>query len=175
LIAGNDGSYIASTGVIAASDVDAVFTVATYTLVGDGSGATGITNGVNGDIVGVDPMLTLLAANGGLTPTIALSRVSPAIDAGSNPLGLTTGQRGYGPRNVGGLTDIGAYEFGASAPKPVRITVKVVKVKGVREIEVFNAGTHNVRLAVYPFGKSYRGTFQVPVVTSTATASSTSS
>jgi hypothetical protein len=161
LIAGNTGSYIASTGVIPASDVDAVFTVATNTLVGDGGGASGITNGVNGDIVGVDPMLTLLAANGGVTPTIALSRGSPAIDAGSNPLGLTTDQRGYGPRNVNRFTDIGAYEFGATVPKLVRITVKVVKVKGVREIEVFNAGTHKLRFAVYPFGKSYRGTFQV--------------
>jgi hypothetical protein len=121
----------------------------------------GITNGVNGEIVGVDPMLNLVAANGGPTPTIALSRGSPAIDAGSNPLGLTTDQRGYGPRNVNGITDIGAYEFGAIAPMPVRITVKVVNVKGVSEIEVFNAGTHYLKFAVFPFGKSYRGTFQV--------------
>src|SRR5439155_25242161 len=37
---------------------------------------------------------------------------SPAIDAGSNPAGLTTDQRGYGfARTVGPASDIGAFEF----------------------------------------------------------------
>jgi hypothetical protein len=37
---------------------------------------------------------------------------SPAINAGSNPLGLTTDQRGGGfPRVLGGAADMGAYEY----------------------------------------------------------------
>jgi hypothetical protein len=161
LIAENNGSFNANTGSFPPSDSDASFTVASNTLLGDGDGADGISNGVKGNIVGVDPKIDSIGFNGGPTPTIALLRGSPAIDAGSNPLGLTTDQRGYGPRNVNGITDIGAYEFGATAPRAVRITVKIVKVNGAREIEVFNAGTHVLRFSVYPFGRSYRGTFQV--------------
>jgi len=161
LIADNIGRYNSSTGLYGPSDAVASFKVASNTLLGEGAAVGGITNGVDGNIVGVDPKIEPIGFNGGPTPTIALSPQSPAIDAGSNPLGLTTDQRGYGPRAVGGLTDIGAYEVGATAPTPVRIAVKVVKAKGVREIEVFNAGTNVLRFAVYPFGKSYRGTFQV--------------
>jgi hypothetical protein len=47
---------------------------------------------------------------------MALSPGSPAIDAGSNPLDLTADQRGYSPRVVGAVADMGAYEFGAVAP-----------------------------------------------------------
>jgi hypothetical protein len=85
-------------------------------LIGNGDGAAGFTDGVNGDIVGttaspVDPLLGPLQNNGGPTETQALQTGSPAIDAGSNPLGLTTDQRGTGfPRVVGSSADIGAYE-----------------------------------------------------------------
>ena len=42
---------------------------------------------------------------------------SPAINAGSNPLALTTDQRGAGfPRVVGGAADMGAYESGTAIP-----------------------------------------------------------
>ena len=67
---------------------------AANTLWQDGGGATGIFNGVAGNLVGVDPKLGPLQSNGGPTPTMALLPGSPAIDAGSNPLGLTTDQRG---------------------------------------------------------------------------------
>ena len=43
----------------------------------------------------------------------------------------------------------------------MRLTVKIVKVKGVREIEVFYPGAKVPQFVVFPFGKSYRGTFQV--------------
>jgi hypothetical protein len=55
-----------------------------------------------------------LADNGGPTQTHALQANSPAINAGSNPDGLTTDQRGFGPRAVGGVADIGAFEVGAT-------------------------------------------------------------
>jgi hypothetical protein len=65
-----------------------------------------------GNLIGVDPMLGLLtSAIPGLTRTHALLPGSPAINAGSNPLGLTTDQRGLGfPRVSGGAPDMGAYE-----------------------------------------------------------------
>ena len=54
-----------------------------------------------------------LQDNGGPTETHAIDFDSIAVDAGSNPAGLATDQRGYWPRDVGGVTDIGAYEYGA--------------------------------------------------------------
>jgi hypothetical protein len=71
----------------------------------------------NGNLVGtstapIDPKLAPLANNDGPTPTYALLKGSPAIDMGANPASLTTDQRGSGfLRAVGGLTDIGAYEY----------------------------------------------------------------
>jgi hypothetical protein len=55
-----------------------------YNLIGDAASAGGLTNGVNGNIVGVDPALVLgpLADNGGPTKTHALLPNSPAINAG---------------------------------------------------------------------------------------------
>ena len=78
---------------------------------------------------GPDPLLGPLAYNGGTTRTHALLAGSPAINAGSNPLALTTDQRGAGfPRVVGGATDMGAYESGHGGavrqfrvPEPVRL------------------------------------------------------
>ncbi len=145
------------------------FAGASNTLLEDGSGATGISSGSAGNLVGLDPKLGPLQSNGGPTPTMALLPGSPALDAGSNPLTLTTDQRGFGPRVVGPAADIGAYEFGATAPAPPPppppasgpIAVKVKNVKGRREIFVYEAGTTHLRFAFYPFGKSYRGTFQV--------------
>jgi len=67
-----------------------------------------------GDIIGVDPMLSSLADNGGEFMTCALQKGSPAIDAG-DPAFVgppTFDQRGEGfSRVVNGRIDIGAYEF----------------------------------------------------------------
>jgi len=144
-------------------DIDGTFANATNTLLGVGAGGTGIANGVNGNLVGVDPMLGPLQNNGGPTPTLAVLSGSPAKGAGSNPLGLTADQRGYTPRGSAGATDIGAFQSGASAPSGGggKITVKIVNVKGHRQIRVYNAATGALKFEVYPFGTSYRGTFQV--------------
>jgi hypothetical protein len=65
-----------------------------------------------------DPMLLPLADNKGLTRTCALQAGSPAIDNGSNPLGLLYDQRGPGyVRTSRARPDIGAFEFGAGASK----------------------------------------------------------
>ena len=83
-----------------------------YNLIDDAAATGGLSNGVDGNIVGVDPKLGPLADNGGPTPTMALLPGSPAIDAGSDALiaaGVTTDQRGA-PRINGTSVDIGAYE-----------------------------------------------------------------
>ena len=64
--------------------------------------------GAGGDLPATDPLLGLLAANGGPTQTHALLPGSPAINAGDDVGAPPTDQRGL-PRV--GLTDIGAVEF----------------------------------------------------------------
>jgi hypothetical protein len=92
-----------------------------YNLIGDGSGMTGLSNGVNGNLVGsadnpIDPLLGPLADNGGPTLTHALLSGSPAIDAGNNAYATDWDQRGPGfPRIVNGIIDIGAFEVQAPA------------------------------------------------------------
>ncbi len=66
-------------------------------LIDDATSSGGLTNQVNGNLVGVNPMLGVLRNNGGPTQTMALLPVSPAINAGASalvPAFLTTDQRG---------------------------------------------------------------------------------
>lgn len=69
---------------------------------------------INGNVIGVDPLLGPLQDNGGPTPTQGLFTGSPAIDAGNNaliPPGSVSDQRGPGfPRIVYGTVDMGAVE-----------------------------------------------------------------
>ena len=66
----------------------------------------------SGNLVAVDPMLGPLAFNSGTTRTRALLAGSPVINGGSNPLNLTTDQRGTAfPRVVSGTADMGAFEY----------------------------------------------------------------
>src|SRR6266480_438769 len=65
-----------------------------------------------GDLSNRDPLLGVLANNGGATQTRALSAGSPAIDAGSNAACPATDQRGVArPFPAAGNCDIGAFEF----------------------------------------------------------------
>jgi hypothetical protein len=87
------------------------------------TGLCGFTS--TGDKPGTAPDLAPLAANGGLTETMALRPGSPAIDAGSAAASCpTTDQRGD-PRPDQGepACDIGAYEFQDPAAAPVTLTV----------------------------------------------------
>ena len=64
------------------------FTSDGYNVIGRGEGASGFTNGVNGDKVGtaanpLDPKLGPLAFNGGPTATHLLQYGSPALDGGN--------------------------------------------------------------------------------------------
>jgi hypothetical protein len=96
-----------------------------YNLIGDGTGMTGLSNGINGNQVGsasfpIDPLLGPLQDNGGPTLTHALLSGSPAIDAGNNAYATDWDQRGPGyPRIVNGIIDIGAFEVQARGyPRP---------------------------------------------------------
>ena len=72
----------------------------------------------SGDQTGVtNPMVGPLQNNGGPTETVALLQGSPAINAGSNPDGLTNDQRGAGfPRISGTDPDAGAFEITLDTP-----------------------------------------------------------
>lgn len=124
IIAGNtDGSATAH------HDCDGTILSGGYNLIQDTTGCTGT---VGTDITGSDPLLSVLADNGGSTTTHALQSGSPAIDAG-DPTGcvdanvdpLTTDQRGVSrPQDGDGDStarcDIGAYEF--ALPPDINVT-----------------------------------------------------
>lgn len=91
-------------------DVSGNITGNANNLIGDLQGSTG---GIGGgsDIVNPNPLLGLLANNGGPTQTMALFNGSPALDAGNNDFvtELPLDQRGLS-RIINEKTDIGAYE-----------------------------------------------------------------
>ena len=108
-------------------DVYGALTSQGFNLIGNNTNAT-ITPAQSSDHIGtagspINPLLGPLQENGGPTFTCALLSGSPAIDAGDDsvlgsPLNFTTDQRGTGfPRKIGLHVDIGAFEFGNSAPQ----------------------------------------------------------
>jgi hypothetical protein len=83
-----------------------------YDLIGRVTNGTGLNNGGTNDVLNMNPLLGPLGFHdGGKTETMLLSFLSPAIGAGSNPDALGTDQNGN-PREINGLTDIGAVEEG---------------------------------------------------------------
>jgi hypothetical protein len=111
---------VASNSAPTAPDIMGKVTAGTSfnNLIGDGSGSTGLSDGVNGNQVGssaqpIDPLLGALTDNGGPTRTQSLLPGSPAIDAGTDSVGLTSDQRGF-PRPARTHTDIGAFEYQAT-------------------------------------------------------------
>ncbi|MCP4002329.1 MAG: hypothetical protein GY727_15590 [Gammaproteobacteria bacterium] len=80
----------------------------------ENSSGHNISNGVNGNIVGFDPMLFSLGDYGGSTEVHAIQDGSPVISAGINPQTLTLEQRGTGFPRVVDVIDIGAVEYMAN-------------------------------------------------------------
>lgn len=139
--------------------------VGSFNLIGDGTGATGLTQGVQGNKIGtslaaIDPKLGPLADNGGPTHTMALLAGSPAFNAGSNaliPSALSTDQRGSGfPRIFATTVDIGAYE--ARPPVAHLNTPAKLRQRGKQpylftvvytdpsQILLSSIGNHNIRV-----------------------------
>ncbi|PKN90958.1 MAG: hypothetical protein CVU44_21875 [Chloroflexi bacterium HGW-Chloroflexi-6] len=79
-----------------------------HNLIQDEFNACGLMDGVNGNIIGSDPLLGALADNGGLAQTHALLPGSPAIDAGDGTVCPAVDQRGVA-RDAN--CDMGAFEF----------------------------------------------------------------
>ena len=93
----------------------AIASTSSFNLIGSGAGMSGITNGTNGNQVGIDPKLNpALAPNGGTTFNHALSPDSPAIDKGSatgtDQRGLTRPFDNPAIANAANGADIGAFE-----------------------------------------------------------------
>jgi hypothetical protein len=79
-----------------------------YNMIGTEGGDGGLTNGTNGNQVGVaNPGLAAVGNYGGPTQTIALLPGSPAINAGTSTGSPATDQRGVARV---GATDIGSFE-----------------------------------------------------------------
>ena len=145
-------------------DVSGSFTTTLFNLIGDGTGSTGFTNGVNGNKVGtsttpIAPQLGSLQNNGGATPTHALLADSPAIDAANPNANISVDQRGVA-RPQGKGFDIGAYETmfpiiidklpGAGDPPPVvapqpppAIAPQPKRVIGTQRSDVLLGSTDN--------------------------------
>jgi parallel beta-helix repeat protein len=103
IVSGNSGGALN-----AASDLRADLVSAGNNLVGTMNGASGITDGVNSDEIGLDPLLGILRNNGGGTLTHSLRPGSPAINAASAVGAPAVDQRGL---NRDATPDIGAYEL----------------------------------------------------------------
>ncbi len=145
----------------------------TNNLIGDGSQASGISNGSSGNQVGtstnpINAKLGTLASNGGPTQTVALLAGSPALNGGSGAATTDTDQRGV-PR--GHMMDIGAYQATATQlavagfPTPTApgashaFTVNVVDTFGQLALD-FNgpvAFSSSDPSAVLPTGQSLAG------------------
>ncbi len=110
IVAGN-------TAVSSGPDIFGAVATADHNLIGDATGSSGITNGVNGNIAGtsanpIDPLLGPLQNNGGPTQTMALLAGSPAIGHADNAAAPATDQRGLIRIDEAGETsDIGAFEL----------------------------------------------------------------
>lgn len=125
LIAGN----FKSTRLV--SDISGVInSTSAYNLVGDSTGSSGLTNGVNQNKVGtaaspINPLLDPLANNGGATQTHALLVGSPAIDGGPTTCAAapvnSVDQRGMA-RPKAAACDIGAYELADLTPPDTTMT-----------------------------------------------------
>jgi parallel beta-helix repeat protein len=96
-----------------------------FSAIGSATGFTPSGSSGNNLAYGIDLKLGPLANNGGPTMTIAPLAGSPLINAGSNPAGLTTDQRGPSfVRVFGTQADIGAFEvqppsvFSITTPTP---------------------------------------------------------
>lgn len=124
IVAGNSGA-------LGNDDLDGDYVTADSfnNLIGNIGSATGLTDGVNANLVGslivpVDPNLGILLDNGGPTKTHSLLSGSVAIDAGRNASATALDQRGLsrvedGNNDAISTIDIGAVELQTPPPAPL--------------------------------------------------------
>jgi hypothetical protein len=101
---------------------------------------TGSANNLTGTVANpLDSRLAPLTDNGGPTKTCPPLTGSPALNAGSNPAGLATDQRGLA-RVVGGTSDIGAYEYEPITVAGVQVNDGTAQRSEVRSLTVTFSG-----------------------------------
>jgi hypothetical protein len=106
-----ESSIVANNSGWSGPDIGATTVNATTSSIFDRSGITTFTDLGGNRPAGEDPRLGPLQNNGGSTKTHLLLPGSPCVNSGSNPLNLTTDQRGPGfPRVLAGAADMGAAE-----------------------------------------------------------------
>jgi hypothetical protein len=110
-------TIVAGNNPASAGDVNGdVQATSDHNLIGKDTGLTGITNGVNGNLIGtattpINPLLGPLQFNGGPTRTHSLLAGSPALNKGFDSVGLAADQRGVPFLRLSGPgVDIGAFE-----------------------------------------------------------------
>jgi hypothetical protein len=149
-----NSTIIALNSAMTDPDVSGVFNSAGYNFIGriDGGAGLGVVTDRFGTIpLPLDPLLSILANNGGGTLTMALLPASPALDAGNDALAATlvSDQRGAGfPRLQGAGVDIGAFELdlgGVAAPTIVAQSAGSVTINPVTHL-----GSLNVSATVNP-------------------------
>jgi hypothetical protein len=126
---------VAQNSGAAFNDVTGIINSTGHNFLGQNNGATGFTNGVNGDLAGskgapLNPQLAPLGNYGGVTPTCQLLPGSPLKDAGDdtllNPPYFLTNDQSDLPRLVGSHVDIGAVESqNTNSPQPTAVTLPV--------------------------------------------------
>jgi predicted outer membrane repeat protein len=95
-------------------NVSGAFVTQGSNVIGDAAGATGFSDGANGDQVGVaDPKIGTLGNHGGLTDTLPLLAGSAAIDKANATTATERDQRSYVREDA---ADVGAFEFGGTIP-----------------------------------------------------------
>jgi Ca2+-binding RTX toxin-like protein len=122
---------------------------AAFTLVQDPSSIAINQTVAGSNIIGLDPLLGELSANGGQTRTMALLDGSPALDNGRTPAGETADQRGsarpsdlpaYPNSGAAGAdgADIGAFERLGPPPPSGTCQGKPATLSGTDERDILN-------------------------------------
>jgi len=140
----NAGNNVSLANTIIANPVTGADCVGNIISLGnnlDSDGSCGLSVDSN-DILSTDPLLGVLANNGGVTRTLALGVNSPAIDAGNPARCETLGafDQRYFYRNDGAC-DIGAHEFGAALAESGELKFSATEV-------VINEGDGSFRFSV---------------------------
>ena len=130
---------------------------ASYSAVGAGAGFG--FDGTSGNNLPFGAALNLgtLGSYGGPTQTIPLLAGSAALDAGSNPTGPATDQRGKG-RTSGPATDIGAYERQVPGVAAVGVNNGAVQRSRVTTISVTFDGVVSLAATAFTLARPAYGT-----------------
>jgi hypothetical protein len=138
-----------------------------HNLVGNGTGSTGLMNGVNGDQVGtaaspINPLLGPLQNNGGPTNTMLPGTGSPALGKGGKPA-ASTDQRG-GAYPPAGPWDIGAVQVtGVGLGGPIQYFAVGAGAGAAPEVVVYNAATGAIVFSFFAFNPAFTGGVRVAV------------